>query len=271
MRRRLLTLGAILVASYCAAAAFMTIAQRSFLYHPAPAWLDPLDHGLPNASAISQTMQDGVTLRGWGIQPTRDDAPVYLYFHGNADGLDERATRFGYLAATGAGVVAFSYRGYGSSGGEPVEALLYSDAREIYTELVKTYPENRVILFGESLGTGVALELATHLKPAGIILDSPYLSVVERARAAYPWLPVSVLLQDQFRSDLFIRNVSAPILIFHGTNDVVIPPSDSERLAQLGKSGQVTRKLYEGEPHVVPLNKGPMPDILEFVQKVMTR
>lgn len=249
----------------------MTIAQRSFLYHPAPDWLDPNDHGLPNASAISQTMRDGVTLRGWGIQPTQDDTPVYLYFHGNADGLNERATRFGYLAATGAGVIAFSYRGYGGSGGEPTEALLYSDAREIYDALTKAYPESRIILFGESLGTGVALELATHVNPAGIILDSPYLSVVERAYAAYPWLPVSILLQDQFRSDQFIRDVSAPILILHGTKDDVIPPSDSEQLSQLAKPDQVTRKLYTGEPHVVPLNKGPMPDILDFISKVMAR
>lgn len=263
--------GAILLACYASAALYMTLAQRSFLYRTAPAWLEPRDHGLQQAEAISQTMKDGVTLRGWGIKPTRDDAPIYLYFHGNADGLNERATRFGYLASTGAGVVAYSYRGYGGSGGAPTEALLFSDAREIYDALLKVYPEARIILFGESLGTGVALELATHVKPAGVILDSPYLSVVERAGAAYPWLPVSLLLQDQFRSDLFIQKVSAPILILHGTKDDVIPPSGSEQLAALAKPGQVTRKLYAGEPHVVPLNKGPMPDILEFVQKVMKR
>lgn len=271
MRKKLVIAGVILLACYTGAAAYMTLAQRSFVYRTAPAWLDPKDHGLNQATAISQTMKDGVTLRGWGIIPTRDEAPVYLYFHGNADGLDERATRFGYLASTGAGVVAFSYRGYGGSGGAPTEALLYSDAREIYNALIKTYPETRIILFGESLGTGVALELATHVKPAGIILDSPYLSVVERAHAAYPWLPVPLLLQDQFRSDLFIEKVSAPILILHGTKDDVIPPSGSEQLAARAKPNQVTRKLYAGEPHVVPLNKGPMPDILEFVQKVMTR
>lgn len=263
--------GVILLACYTAAAAYMTLAQRSFVYRTAPAWLEPKDHGLNQAEAISQTMKDGVTLRGWGIKPTRDVAPVYLYFHGNANGLDERATRFGYLASSGAGVVAFSYRGYGGSGGSPTEALLHSDAREIYNALLKTYPENRIVLFGESLGTGIALELATHVKPAGIILDSPYLSVVERAHAAYPWLPVSLLLQDQFRSDLFIRNVNVPILILHGTKDDLIPLSDSERLAALAKPNQVTRKLYDGQPHVVPLDKGPMPDILEFVRKVMTR
>lgn len=261
--------GAILFACYGAAALYMTLAQRSFVYHTAPAWLEPKDYGLPQAEATSQTMEDGITLRGWRIPPTQNDAPVYLYFHGNADGLNERATRFAYLASTGAGVLAFSYRGYGGSGGTPTEALLHSDAREIYSALSKIYPEKRIILFGESLGTGVALELATHVNPAGIILDSPYYSVVERAHASYPWLPVSLLLQDQFRSDLFIRHVGTPILILHGMRDELIPLSDSERLAALAKPGQVTRKLYNGQPHVVPLNKGPMPDILGFVAKVI--
>jgi hypothetical protein len=261
--------GVIFLACYGAAALYMTLAQRSFVYHRAPAWLEPKDYGLPQAEAANQTMADGATLRGWRIIPTRDDAPIYLYFHGNADGLNERATRFAYLASTGAGVLAFSYRGYGGSGGTPTEALLDSDAREIYTALSKSFPEKRIILFGESLGTGVALELATHVKPAGVILDSPYYSVVERAHASYPWLPVSLLLQDQFRSDIFIRNVSAPILILHGTQDDLIPLTDSERLAALGKPGQVTSKLYDGQPHVVPLNKGPMPDILEFVAKAL--
>jgi dipeptidyl aminopeptidase/acylaminoacyl peptidase len=119
MRRTVIVAGALLLACYCAAALYMTLAQRSFLYHVAPAWLEPHDYGLPQADAISQTMKDGVTLRGWSIKPSRDDAPVYLYFHGNADGLNERATRFGYLASTGAGVIAFSYRGYGGSGGAP--------------------------------------------------------------------------------------------------------------------------------------------------------
>lgn len=263
--------GAILLACYGAAAAYMTLAQRSFLYHPAPAWLEPRDYGLPNADAIMQTMRDGVTLRGWRIKPTRNDRPVYLYFHGNADGLNERATRFAYLTSDGAGVVAFSYRGYGGSGGAPTETLLHSDAREIYDALIKTDPAARIIFFGESLGTGVALELATHVKPAGIILDSPYFSVVERAHASYPWLPVPLLLQDQFRSDLFIRDVDAPILILHGTQDDLIPLTDSERLAALAKPSQVIRKLYEAQPHVVPLNKGPMPDILEFVARSLAR
>ena len=255
------------VGLYLAIMAYMALMQRQFLYptKTAPAFEEPSDHDLPQADAVSRTMADGTVLRGWWIAPKDDGAPVYLYFHGNADGLSKRNTRFAYMTEKGAGLLAQSYRGYSGSGGAPNEAALHSDAAALYDELTKTYSPNRVILFGESLGTGVALELASHRPVAGVILDSPYLSILKRAGATYPWLPVSWLLSDTFRSDQWIGAVSAPILILHGTADDLIPPSDSEALAALGKTGHVTRKLYAGQPHVVPLDKGPMPDIERFV------
>lgn len=246
--------------------AFMAVFQRSFLYVPAPAWQAPSDHGLPQALRREIKMADGTILLGWWIAPQRADAPVYLYFHGNADGLSKRATRFGYLAQKGAGVLALSYRGYGGSGGKPTEAALLSDAAAIYAALSTEYPTSRILVFGESLGTGVALHLASQKPVAGVVLDSPYLSILHRAQATYPWLPVSWLLEDTFRSDLWIKNVTAPILMLHGTADDLIPMKDSEVLAAQAKLGQVMRKLYEGQPHVVPLNKGPMPDIEAFVK-----
>jgi uncharacterized protein len=262
--KRLFLIG---IVAYLAIMAFMATYQRSFLYVPAPAWQAPADHGLPQAARREIVAGDGTRLLGWWIPPKRADAPVYLYFHGNADGLSKRATRFGYLAQNGAGVLAMSYRGYGGSGGKPSEADILADAAIIHATLVSEFPATRIIAFGESLGTGVALNLASTRPVAGMILDSPYLSVLHRAQATYPWLPVSWLLADTFRSDLWIRNVAAPILIIHGTADDLIPNADSEQLAALAKSGQVTRKLYPGQPHVVPLNKGPMPDIEEFVKK----
>jgi uncharacterized protein len=251
--------------AYLGAAGYMTAFQRSFLYHPAPEWQAPADHGLAGAERIELAAADGTRLLGWWLAPRRDDKPVFLYFHGNANGLSRRATRFGYMAQDGSGVLALSYRGYGGSGGAPSEAAIRADARVIHAELARRVNPARIVLFGESLGTGVALRLATEVQAKGVILDSPYLSVMERARANYPWLPVSLLLADQFRSDLFIRQVEEPIFIFHGTADRVIPVEDSEKLAALGKPGQITRKVYPGEPHVVPLNRGPMPDILAWL------
>ena len=264
-RRSLRLLIWVSVGAYLGAAGYMTTFQRSFLYHPAPEWQAPGDHGLAGAERIEIPAADETRLVGWWLPPRQDDKPVFLYFQGNANGLARRAGRFGLLAQDGSGVLALSYRGYGGSGGAPSEAALHADARTILAELSRRVAPTRIVIFGESLGTGVALRLAAEAQVRGVILDSPYLSVMERARASYPWLPVSLLLADQFRSDQFIRQVDEPIFIFHGSEDRVIPVEDSAKLAALVKPGQITRKVYPGEPHVVPLDRGPMPDILGWL------
>ncbi|MFM8750191.1 alpha/beta hydrolase [Rhabdaerophilum sp.] len=264
-RRSLRLLIWVSVGAYLGAAGYMTTFQRSFLYHPAPEWQAPGDHGLAGAERIEIPAADETRLVGWWLPPRQDDKPVFLYFQGNANGLARRAGRFGLLAQDGSGVLALSYRGYGGSGGAPSEAALHADARTILAELSRRVAPTRIVIFGESLGTGVALRLAAEAQVRGVILDSPYLSVMERARASYPWLPVSLLLADQFRSDQLIRQVDEPIFIFHGSEDRVIPVEDSAKLAALGKPGQITRKVYPGEPHVVPLDRGPMPDILGWL------
>jgi fermentation-respiration switch protein FrsA (DUF1100 family) len=251
----------LVVAAYLGAAAYMTAFQRGFLYRTAPEWQEPSAHGLPQASRQALTTPDGIALSGWWIAPKRDDAPVFLYFHGNANGLSRRAGRFGWISADGSGVLAMSYRGYGGSGGAPTEMALHADALLAYQHLVKQFGPERIVIFGESLGTGVALLLARQVKAKAVVLDSPYLSIVEQARLSYPWLPVSRLLIDQFRSDLAIKNVDEPILILHGTADTLIPPLQSEKLAALGDPARVTRKLYEGQPHVVRYNQGPDADV----------
>ena len=257
------------ILGYVAVMAYMAIEQRTFLYVTAPAWQEPKEFGLPQAVPAERVMQDGAKLRGWWIEPTRANAPIYLYFHGNSDGLNKRAGRFGLMTQDGAGLLAMSYRGYGGSGGAPSENALLSDAKEILNTLTHIYPASRIIVFGESLGSGVALNVTRQVHVAGVILDSPYLSVLHRAAATYPWLPTSFLLVDTFRSDQWIGSVDAPILILHGTADDFVPPTDSEALAALGRQGNVTRKLYDGQPHVVPLNQGPMPDIEAFLARVL--
>lgn len=270
-RRLLLTVLALGIAAYLGAAAYMAFNQRAFLYRPAPGWTAPADHGLPQAQRFEVRADDGTLLTGWFIPPKRPDAITYLYFHGNSGGLQRRATRFGLMTSTGDGLLAMSYRGYGGSEGAPTEARLHADAARILATLTKHVPADRIVLVGESLGSGVALNLARTAPVRGVILDSPYLSILARGQAAYRWLPVPLLLVDQFRSDLFIREVNVPVLILHGTEDRLIPITDSEALARLGKPGLVTRKVYPGLPHVVPLDRGPWPDITAFVDRLRSR
>ncbi|HRE21935.1 MAG TPA: alpha/beta hydrolase [Rhabdaerophilum sp.] len=263
-----LALAAIL---YLAAAGYMAINQRAFLYRVAPAWVAPESQNIPRAESYALTMPDGVALRGWRVPPANPEAVTFLYFHGNANGLDRRAGRFRLMTADGSGLVALSYRGYGGSGGAPKETLLLADAAAIYAELTKTMPEDRIVIFGESLGSGIALDLARRARAKAVILDSPYLSVLARGQESYPWLPVSLLLVDQFRSDLKIGAVSSPVFIMHGTADRTIPHTDSEKLAALGRPGNVTRKVYPGEPHVVPYDRGPNVDIPAFLSRIAAR
>jgi uncharacterized protein len=259
---------------YLGAAAYMGIFQRDFLYRTAPGWIAPETQGIPNAEAITLSAPAGpageaARLSGWWVPPRNAEAPVFLYFHGNANGLDRRARRFRLMTANGAGLLAMSYRGYGGSEGKPSEAVLHADAAFIFTELGKKVAPERIVLFGESLGSGVALHLARTAKPKAVILDSPYLSILARGQASYPWLPVSWLLVDTFRSDHWIGAANAPVLIIHGSADSVVPPGDSERLAALGRQGRVIRKLYPGEPHVVPYDRGPDVDIAAFLANLL--
>lgn len=268
---------ALIAAAYLAAAAYMAINQRAFLYKPAPGWLAPETQDIPRAEAIRLVSSpgdrlDGPELAGWFVPPAGDDKPVFLYFHGNANGLDRRAGRFRILAKEGAGILALSYRGYGGSGGTPTQAGLHLDAERAYAALIrKGIAPERIVIFGESLGTGIALNLARKVKAKAVLLDSPYLSVLDRGQAEYPWLPVSWLLSDTFRSDLWIGEVTMPVFIFHGDADRVIPVEDSARLAARARNGNATRKVYAGQPHVVPLDKGPLPDILAFLADAATR
>lgn len=263
--KRLLVLA---VALYGAAAFYMWHQQRTLLYPRAPAAIPVATQNIPRAEDVTFTTRDGTELRGWRIPPLGSESLTYLYFHGNARGLDRRTERFKLMSADGSGVLAFGYRGYSGSQGEPSETALISDAAELYERLAKEIGEDRVVLVGESLGSGVVTQLALGRKPRAIILDSPFVSVLDRASTLYPWLPVSWLLSDTFRSDRYIGEISRPILIVHGTADVVTPVGDSARLADLAKPGLVTRKVYPGAPHVVPWNLGPDKDVPVFLAGV---
>ena len=144
-----------------------------------------------------------------------------------------RVDRFRALTGDGTGLVALSYRGYGGSTGSPTEPGLIADATAAYEFAAARYPAERIVLFGESLGTGVAVALAADRKVGRVILQAPFTSAAEIGAAAYPFLPVRLLMKDQFRSDERIGKVKVPLLILHGAFDRVVPMALGERLLAL--------------------------------------
>lgn len=259
---------ALLAAGYIAAAGYMGFNQRAFIFPAEPASPVLANAGLPRAVETTVTVTDGTRLTGWQIEPLRADAPVFVYFHGNAGNLMRRAERFRLMTAGGAGLLAFHYRGYGGSGGTPGEGALSMDAWEIFMEAGRRFAGRKLIIFGESLGTGVATQLALRVDAAALVLDSPFLSVLDRASATYPWLPVSWLLNHHFRSDLAIVHVRMPVLILHGERDQVIPIQDGERLFALAHEPKRFVRFADAG-HVGAFRFGAMDHIRRFLDDTL--
>jgi len=218
------------IAAYVGFGALMFFAQRALMYFPDRTRTAPAAAGLPQTEEVILDTADGEKIIAWHVPP-RGDKPVILYFHGNGGALNLRVDRFRRIAAEGFGLVGVSYRGYGGSTGSPSETGLIEDARAAYAFAAARYP--RIAVWGESLGTGVAIALAAEKPVDRIVLESPYTSTVDIAAANYWFLPVRLLMRDQFRSDLRIAKVEAPVLILHGEADGIIPIVYGERLLAL--------------------------------------
>ena len=215
-------------------AALLYVAQRTMMYFPDTARVMPARAGLAPAEELAIDTADGERIIAWHLPP-RDGKPVIVYFHGNGGNLSYRVARFRALAARGLGIFAVSYRGYGGSSGRPSEAGLVADATAAYREARSRYAAERLVLWGESLGTGVAVALAAQAPVRALVLESPFASTLEIAQATYPYVPVAWLMKDQFRSDLRIGKVAAPVLVMHGARDTVIPLASGERLFALAR------------------------------------
>jgi uncharacterized protein len=231
--KTLLLIGAVV---YLGIVALMYFAQRSLMYFPETLRTAPTQAGLPQAEEVVLDTADGERVIVWHIAP-RGDQPVVLYFHGNGGALRYRVDRYRALTEDGTGLVLLSYRGYGGSSGRPSESGLIEDARAAYAFATQRYPMARLVLWGESLGTGVAVAIAAEKagekNVARVVLEAPFASAVSVAASVYPFVPVRFLMKDQFRSDLRIRNVTVPVLIVHGDRDTVIPIESGERLYSL--------------------------------------
>lgn len=209
---------------YSGILAFMAVFQRSMLYFPDKNIGNPETYGLIGFSEYFIRTPDNVLIQTW-YKPANDGIPTILYFHGNASHMGNRAGIYSALAGKGFGVLSISYRGYGKSGGSPHEQGLYTDARTAIAFLTEQnkIPLENIILYGESLGTGVAVHMAQEYKVRALILQAPYTSVSGRAAEIYFFMPVKLVMLDHFDSLSKIPNIKSPLLIIHGEMDITIP------------------------------------------------
>jgi fermentation-respiration switch protein FrsA (DUF1100 family) len=218
-----LKLGLAALALYVLVAFAAWLGQRRLMYFPNASRVPPAAAGLSGVREQVLKTPDGAELIVWRAN-ARGRQPTLLYFHGNAGGLVNRAQRFAGYQASGLGLFAMSYRSYSGSTGDPSEAANIRDALQAYRALLAegVAPES-IVVYGESLGSGVAVALAAQERVGAIVLDAPFTSVVDVAARQYYWLPVRPLLLDRYDSVSKIGKVTAPLLILHGALDDLIP------------------------------------------------
>jgi fermentation-respiration switch protein FrsA (DUF1100 family) len=225
--RRILSLFLSILLGYVLVLALVRTFESRLIFFPNyPSRLDGDWHprGL-NVEDVWLTASDGVKLHAWWI-PDERARFTFLAFHGNASNIANRAPAYEFLHGTHVNVLALEYRGYGRSEGKPNEAGVYRDAEAAYDYLVNSKGIDRrtIISFGQSLGTAVATHLATQRQVAGVVLEAPFPSASRVARKIFWFLPgLSLLTYGQFDTRTWLKEIHAPVLIVHCSQDPVIP------------------------------------------------
>lgn len=216
---------------YLAILGAVFVMQRALLYPAGKAGPDAALAVAAGMRTVTTRTADGLELTHWYRPPTDDDAPVLVVFQGNAGNIGDRVPKLVELLHAGFGLLLAGYRGYGGNPGQPSEETLSADARLLLDWLggQGVAPE-RTVLYGESLGTGIAVKMAAERSAAAVILEAPYTSVAEVAQARYWYLPARWLVRDKWDSVSRIARIGAPLLLMHGLRDRTISARFGRRL-----------------------------------------
>lgn len=246
-RRRLLTrvvgtLAALVILGYAGAIAYLMMNERRLIFRPAERRVATPDPRFAlNERRVTYPSSDQVTLSAWVVPPApaRASGMWLLICHGNLGniGFRQRPEFYARMRDLGVALLAFDYRGFGESTGAPEEAGLYADSNASYDYLTRTLgvPSDHVVIFGHSLGSGVAIELASRVPAAGLIVEGAYTSVVDRGQELYPWLPVRLVASQRFPSIARMPSIAMPTLFLHSPEDEVIPYAHGQRLFEAAR------------------------------------
>ncbi len=226
-------------------ALFLRWREPSMIYYPARGLDDSPDRHGWEYEDVWLTTADGVRIHGWWL-PRSSNAATILFLHGNAGNISHRFEKLAFFRELGAAVFILDYRGYGRSDGVPSEAGTYHDAQAAYSFLLNTEhrtPSN-LVLYGESLGSAVAVELATRVPVGGVILEEPFTSIADVGQAMFPFLPIRWLVRNKYDSLGKIDRLNAPLLIFHSRQDEYFPIRHAERLLAAARDPKQLIELH---------------------------
>jgi uncharacterized protein len=212
------------VLAYAMTIGALMLFQRNLLYLTDPTAVAPMQWGVPDMQVIGTRTEDGLNILSWYKPPSDPTKPLVIFCQGNAGHFGYRGFKSRILLDAGYGVLQVGYRGYSGNGGNPTEQGLYRDARAA-VEYAKAqgYSGDRIVIYGESLGSGVAVQMASEYKSAALVLEAPYTSIPDVASNFYPFVPVHLIMMDRFDSLAKIPFIARPLLIIHGEEDKTVP------------------------------------------------
>ena len=239
--------------AYLIVIAGLAFFQRDLIYHPDNTPFVPTEWDLPQMKKILATTTDGLEITSWYHPATGKLKPTIVFFQGNTGQMGIRHEKVRSWINDGFGVVLTGYRGYSGNPGKPTEQGLYSDARATLDKLRDEGLRNdEIVLYGESLGTGVAVQMAIERHFGAVMLEAPYTSIPDVGAGQYPFVPVSLLTIDRFDSIAKIDQISTPLFVMHGDADRLVPYRMGQALFEAANQPKVFISVPNGEHNNLP-------------------
>ena len=241
--------------------------QRNLLYYPV---INNYSGEKLNVSVekVKIKTEDNIELLSWYHKKNSGDYKTILFLHGNAGTLENRIYKINHFKNMNVNFLIIAWRGFSGNKGKPTEKGLYEDAKGALRWLAnKGVKEESIIIYGESLGTGVATEIAQNKNFAGVILETPFTSMVNVGKTKYPFFPVSFLLKDKYESDKKIKNIKSPIFIMHGEVDKIVPFWMGEKMYELANEPKYSY-FSKYDDHMMQYNEKLLNELKKFIDSL---
>ena len=243
------------------------IFQRDLLYHPTENNYDG-DKLTVNIQEVKIVTDDNIDLLAWYHNKDINKFKTILFLHGNAGSLENRIHKINHFEDMNINFLLLSWRGFSGNKGKPTEKGLYQDARSAVKWLVKQgVIEENIIIYGESLGTGITTEIAQNKNFAGIILETPFTSMVAAGKSKYPIFPIKLLLKDKYESDKKIKNIKSPVLIMHGEEDQIVPFWMGEKMFQMANEPKYSY-FTKFDDHMMVYDENLVLELKKFIKSL---